>query len=213
MPGCNYSKEDPLKKVAGETIRANEALRIYVDLGPKRSIINVVQLWGKNKSRTTKTTLYDWSRKFAWKERAAAWIDLQAKKLENRVIEEKATWVTKALDKYDEIIGEAMDAWEKSKKDREKTVVTAKSVEAATEKRKAKAKPGQVVRTVETGAGDPRYLSVAIDAIRDARKLLGADQPPPVQRIKNELEGGEGLAGAIAAVLMPKVTDDSQTEN
>ena len=52
----------------GETARAFEAFRKYRDLGPSRSIAKVGKELGKNR-----VTLEDWSSKYDWVKRAAAW--------------------------------------------------------------------------------------------------------------------------------------------
>lgn len=52
----------------GESSKAYEAFCTYRDLGPNRSIAKAGQTMGKNK-----VTLEQWSRKFNWVKRVAAW--------------------------------------------------------------------------------------------------------------------------------------------
>ncbi len=59
---------EPWERQKGETSRAYEAFTIYRDLGPDRSQAKTSRKLGKN-SRT----IADWSKKYEWVKRAAAW--------------------------------------------------------------------------------------------------------------------------------------------
>lgn len=59
---------EPWERQKGETSRAYEAYTVYRDMGPNRSQAKVSKELGKN-SRT----IADWSAKYEWVKRAAAW--------------------------------------------------------------------------------------------------------------------------------------------
>ena len=59
---------EPWERQPEETARAFEAFAIYRDMGPDRSLRKVVQTLDKNL-----TTIGDWSTKYEWVKRVAAW--------------------------------------------------------------------------------------------------------------------------------------------
>lgn len=59
---------EPWERQEGETARAFEAFSVYRDMGPDRSLRKVVQQLDKNL-----TTIGDWSTKYDWVKRVAAW--------------------------------------------------------------------------------------------------------------------------------------------
>lgn len=59
---------DPWERQPDETARAFEAFAVYRDLGPNRSIRKTGQALGKNL-----TTIGEWSVKYDWVNRCAAW--------------------------------------------------------------------------------------------------------------------------------------------
>lgn len=59
---------EPWERQKGETSRAYEAFGIYRDMGPGRSINKTAQKLSKNR-----TTIADWSVKYEWVKRTAAW--------------------------------------------------------------------------------------------------------------------------------------------
>ena len=59
---------DPWERQPGETTRAYEAFVMYRDMGADRSLRKVVQKLGKNF-----TTIGEWSGKYKWVDRVAAW--------------------------------------------------------------------------------------------------------------------------------------------
>ena len=61
-------KTEPWERQDGETAKAFEAFAIYRDMGPDRSLRKVVQSLNKNL-----TTIAEWSSKYEWVKRAAAW--------------------------------------------------------------------------------------------------------------------------------------------
>lgn len=61
--------QEPLwDRQPGESAKAFEAFTVYRDLGPSRSIVKTGRKLGKNR-----VTLEQWSSKFSWVERSAAW--------------------------------------------------------------------------------------------------------------------------------------------
>ena len=61
-------KTEPWERQDGETAKAFEAFAIYRDMGPDRSLRKVVQSLNKNL-----TTIAEWSSKYDWVNRVAAW--------------------------------------------------------------------------------------------------------------------------------------------
>lgn len=59
---------DPWERQEGETPRAYEAFCAYRDMGPNRSINKTAQQLTKNR-----TTIAEWSTKYEWVKRVAAW--------------------------------------------------------------------------------------------------------------------------------------------
>ena len=66
------NRPEPWERRQDETSRAYEAFCAYRDMGPGRSIAKTGQLLGKNQ-----TTLEQWSSKYGWVKRVAAWDDEQ----------------------------------------------------------------------------------------------------------------------------------------
>ena len=59
---------EPWERQKGETSRAFEAFAVYRDMGAGRSINKTAQKLSKNR-----TTIADWSTKYEWVKRVAAW--------------------------------------------------------------------------------------------------------------------------------------------
>lgn len=74
---------DPWERQEGETPRAYEAFCVYRDLGPNRSITKTAQELNKNR-----TTIGEWSTKYEWVKRAAAWDSEQDRIARRMQIEE-----------------------------------------------------------------------------------------------------------------------------
>lgn len=78
---------EPWERQDGETARAWEAFCIYRDMGPDRSLRKVVQELNKNL-----TTIAEWSSKYDWVKRVAAWDAEQ-----DRIARQEQTKAIKAM--------------------------------------------------------------------------------------------------------------------
>lgn len=74
---------EPWERQEGETPRAYEAFCVYRDLGAGRSITKTAQTLNKNR-----TTIGEWSTKYEWVKRAAAWDSEQDRVARRTQIEE-----------------------------------------------------------------------------------------------------------------------------
>jgi len=74
-----WDKEDPLRRMQGETIRANQALKDYANLGLGRSLTKLAHTYveraihGGVPPTKHRTVLAGWSAKFFWQERVGDW--------------------------------------------------------------------------------------------------------------------------------------------
>lgn len=115
----------------------------------------------------------------------------------------------KLLAEYAEIKAEAWQEWDRSKRDKERTV--AETVEPTAEQGKGKAKAAKgrkkAVKQIEGRLADPHYLRVIQACLEAERKLDGLDRP--IKIAPTDPEGEEeykGLtdherAAAITAIL------------
>lgn len=89
---------EPWERQEDETARAWEAFCIYRDMGPDRSLRKVVQALDKNL-----TTIGDWSTRYDWVKRVAAWdveqdrISRQAQMKEIKAMRNRHAGMAKAM--------------------------------------------------------------------------------------------------------------------
>lgn len=93
---------EPWERREDETSRAYEAFCTYRDIGPGRSIAKTGQLLGKNQ-----TTLEQWSSKYGWVKRAAAWDDEQ-ERIERTTAQKEQLKAIKDMRKRHADLGQAM---------------------------------------------------------------------------------------------------------
>lgn len=117
--------------------------------------------------------------------------------LEDEVIRAKAT----QLRQLEHIIDEAFQAWQASKTPEQ--TISKRIVPGDIDEEGNRGESQEVVTTRVRGqSGDSRHLKTALDAMADARKLLGLDKAEPsgmltmsdVQKIFNELPSGAQTA-------------------
>jgi len=78
-----WNKEDPLHRMQGETIRANQALKDYANLGASRSISKLWRSYlesiaaGGNPPSKNQCVMLQWSVKYRWQDRVGDWQELQ----------------------------------------------------------------------------------------------------------------------------------------
>ena len=85
----------PWERQKGETTNAYEAFCVYRDLGVKRSQVKTCEKLGKNS-----TTISDWSVKYNWVERAAAYDDDQERKEREMMEKERLNDIKKMRDRH-----------------------------------------------------------------------------------------------------------------
>lgn len=82
-----WAQEAPLAYVTGEGRRRNRALLDYAHMGPGRSLAKLASVYlneAKTRPPTTRVaTLKDWSAKYAWQARIAAWEQIERISLES----------------------------------------------------------------------------------------------------------------------------------
>ena len=86
-----------------ETARAFEAFCLYRDMGPSRSIAKVGKELGKNR-----VTLEDWSAKYDWVKRAAAW-DAEVDRIARQ---EQVKAIKKMRDRHAKLASDLLDTVE-----------------------------------------------------------------------------------------------------
>ncbi len=80
-----WDKEDPLRRIEGETVRANQALKDYASLGAGRTVNKLLDKYknhvivGENPPSRNYMVMARWSTKYFWLDRVGAWQDLQQK--------------------------------------------------------------------------------------------------------------------------------------
>jgi len=94
VAGFSWDTDNPLHRAAGESARANVALRDYFRMGAGRSLRSLLERYlvqGTSKEQTEKpptlhwSTLCGWSAKFDWQKRVEAQTAIEA-------AEDEATW-------------------------------------------------------------------------------------------------------------------------
>jgi hypothetical protein len=78
------------------------------------------------------------------------------------------------LAKLDEIERQAWDAWEKSRKDSETMEVTGTA-------QGGKSIPDKVKKITHRRDGDPKYLDIVLNCVRQRRDILGLDAPKKLE--------------------------------
>lgn len=83
------------------------------------------------------------------------------------------------LQRIDDLIKEAWEAWEKSKQDSPKVRERLIATPNADQKESKQAAPSRVEKTTEevNSCGDPRYLDIIHKLLQERRKLLGLYKP------------------------------------
>lgn len=181
-----FDPENPLAPVKGETAKANDALREYVDLGPMRTTREVARLFGYRSARLVER----WCAQYRWVDRVRAWVQVQGRLTDAKLAEYRAMEGAKAIEQLKHIAAEAVIAWEKSKRERKRTRTRA----AMDKSGKTKGRAERSVETIET-VGDPRLLVAAIKANDALRRALGLDAASKV-----ELDLGEGARGTVSDI-------------
>ena len=83
------------------------------------------------------------------------------------------------ISQLESIADESMQAWEKSKGEH-KSKTLRQSISKDSSGKTTKKDNGNIVQSVEDQNGDPRYLTVAMKAKEDIRKIIGADAPTKI---------------------------------
>jgi hypothetical protein len=81
----DYDHKDPLKRCKFESRNANQALRDYAHMGPRRAADGLVEFYQTQRVERVnyrppslrRTTITGWSVKYRWVERAHAWEDIE----------------------------------------------------------------------------------------------------------------------------------------
>lgn len=110
MGGSNtWDYSDPLARYSGETVRQNEALQDYIDLGGGRSLTELLRRYRERTSADpipptrSLQTLKNWSYANCWQARVARWLEIDNERRE-RVRDERR----RALEDKDWRDGEAL---------------------------------------------------------------------------------------------------------
>jgi predicted transcriptional regulator len=113
-------------------------------------------------------------------------VSARLKKLNARAITDRAERVAQELRTLDTLLGEALDAWEKSKDPLTTTTVSNDSSKS------------KGMRRTEEQTGNPAHLANALKAAESRRKLLGLDAPA-----RQEHSGPDGAPIAFIEVVKP----------
>lgn len=97
----------PWERLKNETSKAYEAFCVYRDLGTERSITKTSQTLNKNR-----TTIGEWSTKFDWVKRAAAWDDEQDRIAREIAQKEQAEEIRKMRKRHSDLAKKMLETAE-----------------------------------------------------------------------------------------------------
>lgn len=154
---------EPWERQKGETSRAYEAFAAYRDLGPNRSQSKTSKKLGKN-SRT----IADWSTKYDWVKRAAAWDAEQDRLARQAQIDEIKKMRKRHTDMATAMLAKAARALTKIPDDEIKASDVSKMVDTAAKlERISRGDVGEVIEERDGGASVPIVQFYIPDNHRD----------------------------------------------
>lgn len=138
---------EPWERQKGETSRAYEAFGIYRDQGPDRSITKTAQQLHKNR-----TTIGEWSAKYEWVKRAAAWDAEQDRIARQNQIDEIKKMRKRHTDLATAMLVKAAKALQRIPEDEVKASDVSRLVETASKlERISRGDAGEVVEARDGG--------------------------------------------------------------
>lgn len=154
---------EPWERQKGETSRAYEAFTVYRDMGAGRSQAKTSQKLGKN-SRT----IADWSTKYEWVKRVAAWDAEQDRIARQAQIDEIKKMRKRHADLATAMLVKAARALSKLPEDEIKATDVSRMVETASKlERISRGDVGEVVEERDGGAATPAVQFYIPDNGRD----------------------------------------------
>lgn len=157
---------EPWERQKGETSRAYEAFAAYRDLGPNRSQSKTSKKLGKN-SRT----IADWSTKYDWVKRAAAWDAEQDRLARQAQIDEIKKMRKRHTDLASAMLVKAARALQRIPEDEIKAADVSRMVETASKlERISRGDAGDVVEERDGGASIPVVQFYMPDNHRDGNR-------------------------------------------
>ena len=165
---------EPWERQKGETSRAYEAFCTYRDLGPNRSQSKTSQKLGKN-SRT----IADWSTKYDWVKRAAAWDAEQDRIARQAQIDEIKKMRKRHADLATAMLVKAAKALQRIPEDEVKASDVSRLVETASKlERISRGDAGEVVEERDGGPATPVVQFYIPDNHRDTKAEDETEETP-----------------------------------
>lgn len=163
---------EPWERQKGETARAFEAFAVYRDMGPSRSINKTAQALDKNR-----TTIGEWSAKYEWVKRVAAWDAEQDRIARQKNTEEIKKMRKRHTDLASAMLVKAARALQRIPDDEIKAADVSRMVETASKlERISRGDAGEVVEERDGGQAPSIVQFYIPDNHRDDKEDTGGTE-------------------------------------